>query len=164
MYTQTAEKYVRAQERMKIKLRSLSLRRGVRNDSTIFVVGGNTFLSEQPIKSLGRWYTTEISDKQTGRTLMSKGLVKIDQSQLLWKYKVWCYEFTLYKRVMWPLKISKIISTRSKMDGKAYSFIRKWLGLLRCLSETGLFGKNTLQLPSISLGYKQENTRLEVSN
>ena len=48
------------------------------------------------------------------------------------------------------------------MDGKANSFIRKCLGLPRCLSETGLFGKNTLQLPlqSISLGYMQEKTRL----
>ena len=48
-------------------------------------------------------------------------------------------------------------------DGwKANSFIRKWLGLPRCFSETGLFGRNTLQLPlqSISLGYKQEKTRL----
>ncbi len=64
---------------------------------------------------------------------------------------------------MWPLKMSEIpSSTASKMDGKANAFIRKWLGLPRCLSETGLFGKNTLQLPlqSISLGYKQEKTRL----
>ncbi|KAI4884285.1 hypothetical protein NFI96_019991 [Prochilodus magdalenae] len=53
-------------------------------------------------------------------------------------------------------------STRSKMDGKANSFIQKWLGLPRCLSETGLFGRNILKLPlqSISLGYKQEKTRL----
>lgn len=48
--------------RMKIKpskSRSLSLRRGVRNDSTIFVIGGEKIplLSEQPIKSLGRQYT-----------------------------------------------------------------------------------------------------------
>lgn len=48
------------------------------------------------------------------------------------------------------------------MDGKANAFIRKWLRLPRCLSETGLFGRNTLQLPfqSISLGYKKEKTRL----
>ena len=52
--------------------------------------------------------------------------------------------------------------TASKMDGKANSLIRKWLGLPRCLSETGLLGKNTLQLPwqSISLEYMQEKTRL----
>lgn len=48
------------------------------------------------------------------------------------------------------------------MDRKANTFLRKWLGLLRCFSETGLFGRNILQLPfhSISLGYKQEKTRL----
>ncbi len=36
------------------------------------------------------------------------------------------------------------------------------LGLPRCFSDTGLFGKNALQLPlkSINLGYKQEKTRL----
>ncbi|KAJ8414256.1 hypothetical protein AAFF_G00051260 [Aldrovandia affinis] len=48
------------------------------------------------------------------------------------------------------------------MDGIANSHIRKWLGLPCCLSETGLFGRNILQLPlqSISLGYKQGKTRL----
>ncbi|CAJ1057939.1 hypothetical protein F2P79_020824%2C partial [Xyrichtys novacula] len=94
---------------------------------------------------------------------LSEGLAKIDRSQLPGKFKVWCYQFTLYRRVMWPLKMSEIpSSTASKMDGKANSFIRKWLGLPRCLSETGLFGRNTLQLPlqSISLGYMQEKTRL----
>lgn len=145
--------------RMKIKSRSLSLRRGVRNDTTIFVVGGEKIplLSEQPIKSLGRHYTAELSDKRMGRTVMKQltdGLARIDQSQLPGKY--WCYQFTLYRMVMWPLKMSEISSsTASKMDGKANSFIRKCLGLPLCLSEMDLFGKNTLQLPlqSIRLGY-----------
>ena len=91
------------------------------------------------------------------------GLAKVDQGQLPGKYKVWCYQFTLYRRVMWPLKMSEIpSSTMSKMDRKANSFIRKWLGLPRCLSEMGIFVKNALQLPlqSISLGYMQERTRL----
>ena len=91
------------------------------------------------------------------------GLAKIVQSQLPGEYKVWCHQFTLYRRVMCPLKISELpSSTVSKMDGKANAFIRKWLGPQRCLSETGLFGKNALQLPlqSISLGYMQEKTRL----
>lgn len=70
---------------------------------------------------------------------------------------------------MWPLKISEIPPfTSSKMDGKANTFnthssnSSKWLGLPQCLSEMGLFGRNTLQLPlqSISLDYKQEKTRL----
>ncbi|KAG1932793.1 hypothetical protein F2P79_020826 [Pimephales promelas] len=157
--------------RMKVKpskSRSLSLRRGVRNDNITFAIGGENIplLSEQPVKSLGRQYTADLSDKQMGKTVMkqlSDGLARIDQSQLPGKFKVWCYQFILYRRVMWPLKMSEIpSSTISKMDGKANSFIRKWLGLPRCLSETGLFGKNMLQLPlqSIQLGYMQEKTRL----
>ncbi|CAJ1055532.1 hypothetical protein H4Q32_028574 [Xyrichtys novacula] len=74
---------------------SLSLRRGVRHDSTIFSVGGEKtpLLSEQPIKSLGRQYTAELTHKQMGRVVMmmmrqlSEDLAKIDQSQLPGKYK-----------------------------------------------------------------------------
>lgn len=106
-----------AQMRIKpSKSQSLSLRR-VRNDSTIFVVGGEKIplLSEWPIKSLGRKYMAEVLDKQMERTVMkqlSEDLAKIDQSQLLGKYKVWCYQFTLYRRVMWPLKMSYIPSSK----------------------------------------------------
>ena len=48
------------------------------------------------------------------------------------------------------------------MDAKANNLIRKWFGLPLSLSNVGLFGKNTLQLPlkSISLGYRQEKARL----
>ncbi len=168
MYIKTAKKdgqvdVVGTNEDQAIKITEL-----VRNDSTFFIMGGEKILllSEQPIKSLGRQYTVELTDKQMGRSVMkqlSEGLAKIDQSQLPGKYKVWCYQFTLYRRVMWPLKMSEIpSSTASKMDGKANAFIRKWLGLPRCLSEMGIFGRNNLQLPlqSISLGYKQEKTRL----
>lgn len=81
---------------MKIKLsksQSLSLRRGVRNENTTFVVGGEKIplLSEQPIRSLGRQYTAELSDRQMGRNMMkqiSEGLAKIDQSQLPGKWEV----------------------------------------------------------------------------
>ncbi|KAJ8338476.1 hypothetical protein SKAU_G00374420 [Synaphobranchus kaupii] len=157
--------------RMKIKpskSRSLSLRKGVRNDHTIFTAGGEEIplLSKQPIRSLGRSYTAELSDKQVGeavRKQLADGLARIHRSQLPDKYKVWCYQHVLYHRVMWPLKMSQVpSSTASKLDGLANSFIRKWLGLPRCLSDVGLFGRNTIQLPlhSISLGYKQEKARM----
>ncbi len=60
--------------------------------------------------------------------------------------------------VMTPLPMSMV----NKLDGKANSLIRKWLGLTRCLSETSLFGRNMLQMPlqSITMGYKQEKARL----
>ncbi len=68
-----------------------------------------------------------------------------------------------FQRVMWPLKVSEIPSSlASRMDTISNTYIRKWLGLPCCFSDTGLFGKNALQLPlkSINLGYKQEKTRL----
>ncbi|CAJ1057801.1 hypothetical protein F2P79_020824%2C partial [Xyrichtys novacula] len=73
-----------------------------------------------------------------GRTVqrqLREGLARIDNSQL-------------------PGKL--------KMDGIANSYIRKWLGLPRCFSNVGLFGKNMLQLPlkSINLGYRQKKTHL----
>lgn len=157
--------------RMKIKpskSRSLSIKKGVRNDNTIFVAGGENIplVKDQPVRSLGRTYTAELSDRQMGETVrkqLADGLAKINRSQLPGKYKVWCYQAILYQRVMWPLKMSEIpLSVVNKMDGLANSFIRKWLGLPRCFSEVGLFGRNTLQLPlrSISGGYKQEKARL----
>uniref|UniRef100_A0A3B1JJ67 Reverse transcriptase domain-containing protein n=1 Tax=Astyanax mexicanus TaxID=7994 RepID=A0A3B1JJ67_ASTMX len=157
--------------RMKIKSsksRSLSIRKGVRDDRTVFSAGGEKIplLAEQPIRSLGREYTAELSDRQMGTMIqrqLREGLIKINSSQLPGKLKVWCYQFTLFQRVMWPLKVCEVPSSvSSKMDGIANSYMRKWLGLPRCFSDAGLFGKNMLQLPlkSINLGYKQEKTRL----
>lgn len=76
---------------------------------------------------------------------------------------MWCYQFTLFQRVMWPLKMCEIQSTTaSRLDGIAKTYIRKWLGLPRCFSNSGLFGKKVLQLPlkSVGFGYKQEKARL----
>ncbi|KAL2104213.1 hypothetical protein ACEWY4_001081 [Coilia grayii] len=157
--------------RMKIKptkSRSLSLRKGVRSDRTIFVAGGEEIplLATQPVRSLGRTYTADLSDKQMGeavRKQLADGLAKISESQLPGKYKVWSYQFILYPRVMWPLKMCEVPSSvADKMDRLANSFIKKWLGLPRCLSDVGLFGRNMLQLPlrSISQGYRQEKARL----
>lgn len=69
------------------KSHRLSLKRGVRNDSTIFVLVGEKIplLSEQPIKSLGRQDTSGLPDKQMERTVLKQlleGLAKINQSQL----------------------------------------------------------------------------------
>ena len=76
--------------RMKIKpakSRSLSIRKGVRDDRTVFSAGGEKIplLAEQPIRSLGREYTSELSDRQMGRTAqkqLREGLARIDNSQL----------------------------------------------------------------------------------
>ena len=156
--------------RMKIKppkSRSLSIRKGTRNYNIIFTVDGERIplLAEEPVRSLGRLYTADLSDKNMAsavKTQLQDGLHKIDQCPLP-KFKVWCYQFTLYHRLMWPLKLNDITMTMVlKLEAKANNYIRKWLGLPQCLSNTALFGRNTLQLPlqSISLGYKKEKVRL----
>lgn len=87
------------------------------------------------------------------------GLKKtIDQSYLTEKSKVWCYQHTLYHRVMWPLKGNEITTSAAiRMDAKVNNFIWKWLGLSQ---HSTLLGTNALPLKSINLGYKHEKTGL----
>ncbi|CAJ1061376.1 hypothetical protein ROHU_018794 [Xyrichtys novacula] len=157
--------------RMRIKSkksRSLSIRKGRQMDSVSFLVAGERIpvLAEQPLRSLGREYTADLSDKHMAAAVtdqLKEGLKRIDQSYLPGKFKVWCYQFTLYQRVMWPLKMCEITATTvTKLDAKANNYIKKWLGLPRCLSDAALFGRNALQLPvkNISTGYRLEKSRL----
>lgn len=70
--------------------------------------------------------------------MTSPRLSKIDSSQLPGNYV--CYPFTLYPRVMWPLKLCEVTSlTVSTMDAKACPSFGKWLGLPQCFSETSLY-------------------------
>lgn len=58
------------------------------------------------LKSLGRLYTSDLSDRQMGKPVrqqLAEGLANIYRSQLPGKYKVWRSQLTLYHRVMWPL-------------------------------------------------------------
>ncbi|KAM3858867.1 thioredoxin reductase 1, cytoplasmic-like [Diretmus argenteus] len=75
------------------KSRSLSLRKGERNDRVAFSISGEDIprIVDQPIRSLGRQYTSNLSDKEMGKTILSQlseGLAKINASQLPGKYKV----------------------------------------------------------------------------
>ncbi len=157
--------------RMRIKpakSRSLSIRKGVRTDNICFTVDSEkiSLLVDQPVRSLGRLYTADLSDKHMAASIGSQlldGLSKIDRSPLPGKFKVWSYQFTLYQHLMWPLKLCDVsLATAQKLDSKANNYICKWLGLPRCLSTATLFGSATLKLPlkSISLGYRQEKVRL----
>lgn len=149
------------------KSRSLSIRKGIRNDNINDLDGEKIpLLAEQPVRSLGRVYTANLSHKQMSSTIMAQlleGLRRIDQSPPPGKFKVWCYQVILYHRIMWPLKLCEIpTSAVQRMDAKANNYIRNWLGLPRCLTDVALFGRNKLQLPlkSVTLGYKLEKARL----
>lgn len=82
--------------RMKFKAkksRSLSPWKGVQNNRVTFNIGSENIplIADQPIRSLGRHYTANLSDKDIGKTTLqqlSAGLAKIDSSQLPGNYKV----------------------------------------------------------------------------
>ncbi len=78
---------------------------------------------------------------------LKEGLKRTDKSYLPGKYNVWCFQFTLYQRVIWPLKMCEIISTTvKKLDARANNYTRKWLGLPKGLSDATLFGSNGYRL------------------
>lgn len=83
-----------------------------------------------------------LSDRQMGKLAkLAESRAKIDQSLLSRKHKVWYYQHSLYQWVMWPLKVCVIPASEvCKMESLANSYIRKWMGLPCCFSDTGLFG------------------------
>lgn len=105
-------------------------RREVRSDNTIFVTGG----AKQPIQSPSSLCTAEITEKQMQKVALKQpldGLAGSNQSQLPGKYIVWCYHFTLYKRMTLPLKMCEIPSFADcTIDREANLYNQKWLGCI----------------------------------
>ncbi len=66
---------------------------------------------------------------------------------------------------MWPLILYEVpISKVEKLERLVSTYARKWPGLPKCLSSTGLYGKGILELPisSLSEEYKCAKVRLEM--
>ncbi|XP_078583875.1 uncharacterized protein LOC144866388 [Branchiostoma floridae x Branchiostoma japonicum] len=148
------------------KSRSLSLRKG-KISNRVFSINNQDIptIQQEPVKSLGRLYTCDIADTKRGQELVKQaveGLRAIDKCELPGKLKVWCLQSVLIPRLKWPMKMYDIpLSTADQVEGKANSFVRKWLGVPRCLSRTALAGRNKLTLPitSITEEYKLEKVR-----
>ena len=73
------------------KFRSLSVRKG-KIDAT-FTVAHQMRFSQEPVKSLGRWYDSSIKDTKRGLEtveLAIEGLLAINRCGLQDKLKVWC--------------------------------------------------------------------------
>lgn len=49
-------------------------------------------------------------------------MARTHQRQLPCKYKVWSYQFILYPRVMWPLKLTDIPSTVADKTDRLANF------------------------------------------
>ena len=153
------------------KSRSLSIRKGKVDDRVSFIVADQKIptLSQEPVKSLGRQYDESLKDKIAARNtedLVVSGLQKIQTSGLIGKFKLWCLQFMLIPKLLWPLLIYDIpISTVERLEAKINKFTRKWLGVPPGLTDVALYGKETtLKLPFKSLvdEYKAGKARLAV--
>ena len=72
-------------------------------------------VKEQPVKSLGRWYKSTLSNKSRGvevQNMVEEGLRAIDRTALPGKFKCWCLQFGLYPRISWPLMMYEVALIR----------------------------------------------------
>ncbi len=138
------------------KSRSISIVKGQLKNAK-FCIGDDPIptVSEQPVKSLGRWYNVSLRDKdqvQQVRQDFTNNLENINRTLLPGKLKLWCLQFGLLPRVMWPLTIYELpITTVEKIERTMTSYVKKWLGVPRCLTNISLHGKGVLELPITSL-------------
>ena len=102
------------------KSRGISIAKGKLKNMK-FCFGDNPIptVSEQPVKSLGRWYNASLRDKdqvQQIRQDITNSLENI-KTLLPGKLKLWFLQFGLLPQVMWPLTIYKVpITTVEKME------------------------------------------------
>lgn len=125
------------------KSKGLSSIKGKLTDQFFFF--GNEIIStvmERPVKSLSWWYNTSLKDTEQGEQLKKDGIIglqSMDKTFLPGRLKLWCMQCGLLPCLMWPLAL--YISKIEKLEKLIGSFVRKWLGLPRCLSSVDLYSK-----------------------
>lgn len=81
-------------------------------------------VSEQPVKSLERWYNVSLKDSDQCYQLREEtiqGLTTIDKTSLPGKLKLWCLQFGLLSRLMWSLMVYEVPITKVKKLEKTVS-------------------------------------------
>jgi len=74
--------------------------------------------------------------------------------------------FGLLPRLLWPLTVYEVsLTTLDKLEALISSYIRKWMGVPRCLSRVKPYSKGILQLPVSALTeeFKCAKARLEIT-
>ncbi|GFO23738.1 reverse transcriptase [Plakobranchus ocellatus] len=120
------------------KSRSLSIRRGKVDEATTFTVTEQQIptVSQEPVKSLGRWYDSSMKDTRRGaETLELASESLLNKCELQGKFKIWCLQFMLIPKLQWPLLVYDICSTTVEaIEAKINKYTRKWLGVLPAVS------------------------------
>ncbi|KAI8490092.1 hypothetical protein Bbelb_321620 [Branchiostoma belcheri] len=161
--------------RMKFKTkksRSLVLKQGRLCDYNFVLLGGEKIpsIQEQPVKSLGRWYSEDLKDTkrvQETANLISESLVAIDNCGLPGKLKLWCLQYGLMPRIMWPLTVYEVALTHVEaMERNINKFVKKWLGVPNSLTNIAIHSnkaKLTIPVPSLVEEYKVAKVRTVVT-
>ncbi|KAI8507131.1 hypothetical protein Bbelb_155700 [Branchiostoma belcheri] len=148
------------------KCRKLVMRRGKICDKLQLEVQGERIpaIAEQPIKSLGKTFDVTLSDKKNieeFKQQMRDGLEAIENSELPGRYKVWCYQYGLLPRAVWPMTMYDIpLTVVEEVERRVSRHLRKWLGVPPGLTSIGLYSKTAkLQLPLTSMEEEYKVTK-----
>ena len=119
-------------------------------------------IQQKPVKMRGRWIKGDLTDRNTKEQvgkMFSEGMRDIGKSLVTGVMKVWIYQHMLLHRLGWVIMIYEIsVSWIEKLETKANGFIRKWLGVSRCLTDVALYCKDSpcpLPISSISTEFKK---------
>lgn len=113
-------------------------------------------MSDKPVKSLGKLFTSNLKDtaaRQETSNNLNLWLSAVDKSGLPGKFKAWINQHSILPRHFSPLLMYEIpVTTVEGVERKISQYLRRWLGLPRSLSSIALFGhSNKLQLPFSSV-------------
>ena len=81
-------------------------------------------VKESPVKSLGRWYAGNLTDRSRCLETCNQaleGLASIEHANLAGKFKLWCPQFGLYPRLLSPLMrvmVYEVVESREEMIEK----------------------------------------------
>ncbi|KAK3698838.1 hypothetical protein RRG08_028693 [Elysia crispata] len=151
------------------KSRSLSVRKDKMDATMIFTVASQQIptVSQEPVKSPGRWYDSSMKDTKRGLEtveLATEGVLAINRCGLQGKLKVWCLQFILISKLLWPLLVYEICSTTVEaIAAKINKPTRRWLGVPPRLTDVAMYcrkAKLRLPLKSILEEYKCGKARL----
>ena len=67
-------------------------------------------------------------------------LKAIDNNQLLWRFKVWCFQYGTIPRLQWQFLLYDFAMTQVEaMDRLCSKFVWKWLGVAKALSSIKMY-------------------------
>ena len=139
------------------KCRTMVIKRGKISTQTMQIESkAITSITEKPIRYLGKTYNMTLNEKQQTEDTIKQAkedLRKIDKCKVPGRYKGWMMQHMLLPRLLWPLSIYNIPTTKVEVIQRLMTnALKRWLGLPKSLSIDCLFSKSSkLQLPYTAL-------------